>query len=363
MNNRKLVLENGLVFEGIGFGSDKEVIAEVIFNTNVVGYQEIISDPTNCKKIVCMSYPLIGNYGLADDDYESKHIYTSGMVVREYNDIPSNFRYTRTLSEVMEENEVSGISGIDTRELVRVIRDEGSMKAMICDIAKDTNDALGEIKAYSSSENLVSMVSSKKVWYSRTINRVYNVVIIDCGLKLNLVKRLNEVGCNVVVVPYNTSAEEILKYKPNGLFISNGPGSPYKQIELIEVINKLKGKLPILGVCLGHQLLAISYGASVNKMKFGKHGSNYPIKNLQTGKIEITSKNTSYVVDKASLIEAGLTITHEEIISGDVEGFVDSNKKVISIDFEPNVPIDENSENVFFTFVEMMKKYGGKRRA
>ena len=334
-----------------------------MFNTNVVGYQEILSDPTYCEKIVCMSYPLIGNYGLTDDDFESKHIYTSGMVVREYNDSPSNFRYTRTLSEVMEENDVVGIAGIDTRQLVRVIRENGTMKAMICDIDEDVKKCISELQNFNLNKDLVNLVSSKKVWYSRTVNPKYNVVVIDCGLKLNLIKRLNQVGCNVVVVPYNTPIEQILKYKPNGLFISNGPGNPELQTEIINMINAIKGKLPIFGVCLGHQLIGLSYGAKVYKMKFGHHGSNYPIKNLENGKVEISSKNTSYSIDKASLEETPLVITHENVISNEVEGFCDLKQKVMCIQFEPNIPIDDNSEDVFKKFVEMMNKYGGKRHA
>lgn len=363
MNNRKLVLENGSIFEGIGFGSEKVQVAELIFNTAVVGYQEILSDPANSNKIICMSYPLIGNYGMTDDDFESKHINISGMIVREYNDSPSNFRFTSTLSEVMNENNVSGISGIDTREIVRLVRDNGSMKALICDIDEDNDECFKILKNYKIKEELVSSVSCKKVWYSRTPNPMYNVVVVDCGVKMNLIKRLNKSGCNVIVVPYNTSLEEILKYKPNGLFISNGPGNPEVYENIINIIDQIKGKIPVLGVGLGHLIIGLAYGAKVFKMKHGHHGSNYPVKNIENGKVEITSQNHLYCLDKNSILNTSLTITHENVINLEVEGIYDKKNKVIGLQYEPSTPINENSEDVFKAFVKMFKKVGGKKNA
>ena len=362
MNNRKLVLENGLVFEGIGFGSSNEVVAEIIFNTAVVGYQEIISDPANCNKMVCMTYPLIGNYGLTDEDYESKIISTKGLVVREYNELPSNFRYTRTLGEVMEENGVSGIAEIDTRMLTRVIRDHGAMKALICNIDKPLDECLAVINNYEEEKNLVSLVSSKKIRYSRTPNPIYNVAVIDLGTKMNLIKRLNQAGCNVIIFPYNTTKEEILKYKPNGIFISSGPGNAVYLENVIELVKNLIGTLPILGVGLGHHVVALAYGAKINKMKCGHHGCNYPVKNLKTNKIEITSQNHSYVVEKESLPK-NLVVTHENVINNEVEGLIDEKKYVMTVQFEPVVPIDELSENTFQGFLELMQKHGGKKNA
>ena len=362
MNNRKLVLENGLVFEGIGFGSSKEVVAEIIFNTAVVGYQEIISDPNNCNKVVCMTYPLIGNYGLTDDDYESKVISTKGLVVREYNELPSNFRYTHTLDEVMTEAGVSGIAEVDTRMLTRVIRDNGTMKALICDINKPIEECLEVIKNYEEAKDLVKLVSSKKIWYSRTPNPMYNVAVIDLGTKLNLIKRLNQAGCNVISFPYNTSKEEILKYKPNGIFISSGPGNAAYLENVIELVKSLVGVLPIFGVGLGHQVVALAYGCKISKMKCGHHGGNYPVKNLKTGKIEITSQNHTYVVEKEGL-NKNLVITHENVLNHEIEGLMDEKKLVMTLQFEPNVPIDENSENVFQNFLDLMKKHGGKKNA
>jgi len=361
MNNRKLVLENGQVFNGVGFGSLNEVVAEIIFNTAVVGYQEILSDPTNCSKIVCMTYPLIGNYGLTDEDYESKHICTKGMIVREYNEVPSNFRYTRTLGEVMDENNVSGIAGVDTRSLMKIIRENGTMKALICDIDKPLDECMKVIEAYCEEENLTQYVTSKKVWYSRTPNPIYNVAVIDLGTKINLINKLNKAGCNVISFPYNVAKEEILKYKPNGLFISNGPGNPKKLESVVKLIKSFIGELPIFGVALGHQLIGLAYEAKAVKMKAGHHGGNYPVKNLLTGKIEITSQNHLYTLDKETI--KNLVITHENVIDGDVEGLMDEKNNVMSIQFEPSVLIDENSEDVFQRFLDLMKKCGGKKNA
>ncbi len=363
MNNRKLVLENGKVFEGVGFGSSKEVVAEMIFNTSVVGYQEIISDPTNCNKIICFTYPLIGNYGLTDEDYESKHICTKGLIVREYNDDPSNFRFTRTLSEVMEENDMAGISQIDTRSLMKIIREEGTLKALICDINKPIEEALEVIKKYHEEEQLVNLVASKKVWYSRTPNPVCNVAVIDLGTKTNFIKQLNKVGCNVICFPYNAKIEDILKCKPDGLFISNGPGNPEKLDEVVKTIKSFIGEIPIFGVCLGFELIGLAYGIDVLRMKCGHHGSNYPVKNLSTGTVEITSQNHLYTLNKEQLLNSNLVITHENVINKDVEGICDEKNKVIGIQFEPSTPIDEDSENVFQDFLNLMIKCGGKHHA
>ncbi len=362
MNNRKLVLENGKVFEGVGFGSLNEVVAKLIYNTAVVGYQEIISDPTNCNKMICMTYPLIGNYGLTDEDYESKHLSAKGLIVKEYNDLPSNFRYTRTLGDVMEENNISGISGIDTRCVMKIIREEGTQKALICDIDKPIEQCMELIKNYVEEEKLVQLVSSKKVWYSRTPNPMYNIAVIDLGTKLDYVKELNKNGCNVVVFPYNVTSEEILKYKPDGLFISNGPGNPLYLDEVVKTIKSFIGKLPIFGVCLGHQLIGIAYGIDALELKHGCHGCNYPVKNLNTGKVEITTQNSLYALDKEQFENKDLVVTHVNVITKEVVGILDEDKNVLGIQFEPVDPIDSSSENMFQEFLNLIKK-GGKKNA
>jgi len=261
--DRKIILENGKVFKGKGFGSNKEVINEIVFNTSVVGYQEILSDPSYNLQMVCMTYPLIGNYGLTDDDYETKRPYIGGFIVREYNNNPSNFRFTKTLNEVMEEFDIPGIAQVDTREITRIIRNEGSMKVMICDIDKDEKEALEELKNYNIPKNQIENVSCKKVWYSRTQNFKYNVIAIDCGIKYNIIKELNKLGCNVTILPHNSTEEEILRHEPDGIFLSNGPGDPNDAKNVIDIVKKLQKKLPIFGICLGHQIIALANDAKI----------------------------------------------------------------------------------------------------
>jgi len=359
MKNKKLVLENGQVFEGVGFGSNNEAIAELVFNTAVVGYQEILSDPSNCHQIVCMAYPVIGNYGLTDEDYESKSITVSGVVVREYNDNPSNFRFTHKLGEVMDENGVPGIAEVDTRQIVRIIRDNGTMKALICDINKPMDECMSMLKSYESPKNMVQIVSSKKVWHSRTTNPIFNVVVIDCGIKKSLVKMLNNCSCNVIVVPYNMPAEEIIKFKPNGLFISDGPGNPSDVTEVISLVKEMKGKLPILGVGLGQEIIGLAYGAKVFKQKAGHNGCNLPVRNVKTGKIEITNQNDLYALDIESLKNTGLEITHVNVLDGIPEGIEDVKNSIIAIQYNPS-DVVEKDEFVFNRFTSLMKKFGGK---
>ncbi|MFA5449273.1 MAG: glutamine-hydrolyzing carbamoyl-phosphate synthase small subunit [Clostridia bacterium] len=361
MKDKMLVLENGRVFYGQGFGGQATRIAEIVFNTSMVGYQEIFSDPSYCGQMVVMSYPLIGNYGLTDEDYESKNIYMSGFIVREYNDIPSNFRFTKTLGEVMTENRVAGISGVDTREIVRIIRNFGTMKAMITDSSRSVKDCLVALRETSLSKTQVDTVSSRKIWYSRTRNPHYTVVAVDCGMKLNILRKLNQFGCNVVVVPYNTSKTEIEKFKPDGLFLSNGPGNPEDLPEVINLVKEMKGTLPIAGVGLGHQIIALACGAKTKKMSVGHRGANHPVKNLQTGKIEITNQNHSYTIDTDSLKGTGLALTHTNLIDGAVEGLADESNMVLSLQYQPDSVAED--ENIFSLFTAHMTKAGGTRDA
>ena len=245
MKKRKLVFEDGSEYCGYGFGYDGDRVCEVVFNTSMVGYQEIISDPSYTDQAVVMTYPLIGNYGTADEDYETKTPTISGLIVREYNDLPSNFRYTKTLAEVMEEYRIAGICGIDTRKLARSIRDFGSRRALITDADTPTNKALAMLCLAPIPHDAVTRVSCKKRWYSRTANARLNVVAIDCGIKLNIIRSLNARGCNVTVMPYNTTAEEVIKMKPDGIFLSNGPGDPQDVSPVIELVRELRGKYPL----------------------------------------------------------------------------------------------------------------------
>ena len=348
----KLVLENGMVFKCNNFGSNKKQIGELCFVTSMVGYQDIISDPSYYDKIVCMSYPLIGNYGLSDDDYDFKNIHVRGYVVKENNNLPSNFRSTRVLSDAMEENDVSGIEGIDTREIVRFLRDHGLVKAMITNDEDDVEACVEELKNYIEEPHQISKVSCKKVWYSRTSNPLKTVVIVDLGLKSSLVKYLNSYGINVIVVPYNYSLEQISKFNPNGVIISHGPGNPNNYTEIIELITNLKGKYPLLGLGLGAELVALSYGAKVTKMTHGHQGANFPIRNVETDKIEIGSQNHFYSINLDEVKE--LKVTHENVLDKDVEGFIDTTNKVLGIHYLIQETLNKD-ENVVNRFINLMK--------
>lgn len=354
---RKIVLEDGAEYLGYGFGDGGDRVCEIVFNTSMVGYQEIVSDPSYTDQMVVMTYPLIGNYGMTDEDFETRLPTIGGLIVREYNDSPSNFRYTKTLSEILEENHIPGISGIDTRKLTRSIRDLGSRKVLITDADTPTEQALARLKETTLPTDAVSRVSCKKRWYSRTANPKYNVVAVDCGIKLNIIRSLNQRGCNVTVVPWNTDFETICSMNPDGVFFSNGPGNPEDVPEVIELIQKLRGKYPIFGICLGHQLICLAYGGKTYKLKFGHRGGNHPVKNLLNDKIEITSQNHSYAVDEGSLAGTGLTATHINLLDHTVEGARCEADRCFSVQYHPeSAPGPQDSAYLFDRFIDLMRE-------
>ena len=355
---KKIVLENGEEFYGYGFGADREAVNEIVFNTSMVGYQEILSDPSYTDQMVVMTYPLIGNYGTAEEDYETKFPTIGGMIVREYNDTPSNFRYTKTLAEVFEEHGIPAIWGIDTRRLVRIIRDEGSQKVMIASSATPAAEALARLRAYELPHDMVRRVSCKKRWFSRTANHRYDVVAIDCGIKYNIIRKLNEKGCNVTVVPYDISVEELLAFRPDGVFLSNGPGDPADVAPVVEKVRALRGRVPMFGICLGHQMIALAYGARTFKMKFGHRGGNHPVKCLETGRIEITSQNHSYAVDRQSRGGTGLRLTHVNLLDDTVEGMECPEDRLFSVQYHPeSAPGPQDSAYLFDKFIQMMEEH------
>lgn len=363
--NRKLILEDGSEYLGYGFGADREAVCEIVFNTSMAGYQEIISDPSYTDQAIVMSYPLIGNYGITDEDFESKMLNLGALIVREVNESPSNFRFTRTLSELLEDNDVPGVYGVDTRKLVRSIRDHGSRKVLITNADTTLEEGLEKLKNTELRHDQVQRCSCRKRWYARTTNPKYNVVAIDCGMKMNIVRELNAHGCNVTVVPYNIDVQDIISMNPDGLFISNGPGDPEDVPEVIETLKTLKGKLPMFGICLGHQLISLAFGAKTYKLKFGHRGGNHPVKDLATGKIEITSQNHSYAVDESSLEGTGLKVSHINLLDNTVEGLcnydinaetVDTNEpRVFSVQYHPeSAPGPQDSTYLFDRFIESM---------
>lgn len=353
---KKIVFQDGSEYLGYGFGADCEKVCEIVFNTAMAGYQEMISDLAFTNKIVVMTYPLIGNYGVADEDFEAKVSTLGGLVVREYNDIPSNFRYTKTLSEEMEENHIPGIWGVDTREITRKIRDNGSQRVILTNADVPTEKALEIIKNTPVETDAVAKVSCKKRWYSRTTNAKYNVVAIDCGIKLNIIRLLNARGCNVTVVPYNTSAKEIIKMNPDGVIISNGPGSPADVSSIVDVAKELKGKFPLFGIGLGTLLIGAAYGATSDKLKFGHHGGNHPVMNVETNKVITVSQSQDYTLNEASLNGTELKITHRDILDKTVEGIKNENDKVFGVQFNPEGAPGAVNDALFDMFVNLMKE-------
>ena len=353
---KKLVLENGKEFPGYGFGSNRTAVCELVFNTSMVGYQEIVSDPTYTDQIVVMTYPLMGNYGFADEDYESKFPSMGGMVVRECCDSPSNFRYTKTLNEAFEELDVPGISGVDTRMITRIIRNEGTQKAAIVDYDMPYEEVMELIRTTELRHNLLERVSCKKRWFSRTPNHKWDVVAIDCGIKYSFIRQLNAKGCNVTIVPYNSTAEEIMAFNPDGVFVSNGPGNPADAEVICETLKALRGKLPMFGVDLGHQLLAISYGAKNVKMKVGHRGGNHPVKCLETGKLEIVVQNHGYVIDEESLASTPLQVTHRNLLDNTVAGVESVVDKLFSVQYQPDCLPESNSAYLFDKFIKLMEE-------
>ncbi len=354
--DRKLILEDGTEIMGYSFGADCEKICEIVFNTSMVGYQEILSDLSYTYQAVVMTYPLIGNYGMADDDYETVSPTIGAFIVGEINDEPSNFRSTATLSAVMKKYAIPGISGVDTRKLTRHIRNNGMCKVLICDADTSLDEGLSMLKKTEIPKDAVSKVTAKGVLMKSVPDSLFHVVAIDCGMKENIVRSLNKRGCSVTVVPFDTSAEAIGFLNPDGVFISNGPGDPEDVPTLINTVKQLHGKYPMFGICLGHQIISLSYGAKCYKLKFGHRGGNHPVKNLETGKIEITSQNHSYAVDSETIKNTPLTVTHINLLDNTVEGVENKKDKVFSVQYHPeSAPGPEDSTYLFDKFIKMME--------
>ena len=351
----KLILDDGSTYFGYGFGGRKDVVCELVFNTSMAGYQEILSDPSYTDQAVVMSYPLIGNYGITNEDFESRIIAPSALIVRDLNGAPSNFRSAGTISELLQEQDIPGLSGVDTRKLVRHIRDHGSCRVLVTDAATSVEDGLAILRDTPERHDAVRRRSCTKRWYSRTSNPKFRVTVIDCGLKLNIVRMLNQNRCNVTIVPFDTCAEEILSLSPDGVLISNGPGDPADVPEVIQTLRLVRGKLPMFGICLGHQLLARAFGADTYKLKFGHRGGNHPVRDVRTGKIEITSQNHSYAVAEETLPGTGLQGSHINLLDGTIEGLSSEEDGVFSVQYHPeSAPGPQDSAYLFERFVELM---------
>ena len=353
--DRKLILEDGSEFYGFGFGAGTDAVCEIVFNTSVAGYQEILSDPSYTDQGVVMSYPLIGSYGINSEDYESRCVTPAALIVRDINGSPSNFRSTGTVEELLSDSGIPGLCGVDTRKLVRSIRDLGSRRGLITDARVPAEKGMEIIAAAPVRHDAVRRQSCRKKWYSRTSNPRHQVVVIDCGLKMNIIRMLNREKCNVTVVPFDTPADEILRLTPDGVVVSNGPGDPEDVPEVIETLKGLRGELPVMGICLGHQLTALSFGAKTYKLKFGHRGGNHPVKDLRTGRIEITSQNHSYAVDVDTVSGTGLEVTHVNLLDGTVEGLGSEKNRILTVQYHPeSCPGPQDSTYLFKQFTAML---------
>ncbi len=354
--DRKLIFEDGSEYYGTAFGASGDRVLEIVFNTSMAGYQEILSDPSYTDQAVVMTYPLIGNYGMAAEDYESLRPSIGALIVHEYNDLPSNFRSEESLGDAMVRFNIAGISGVDTRKLNRLIRDTGSQKVLITGADVPLEEGLRKLKETAIPHDAVSRVSTGKIFEVNPSGR-YHIVAIDCGMKRNIVRSLAARDCHVIVVPWNTSFESIMNLNPDGVFISNGPGDPEDVPATIDTVRHLIGKKPVFGICLGHQIISLAYGARTYKLKFGHRGGNHPVKNLETGKIEITSQNHSYAVDEESLRSTHLKVTHVNLLDNTVEGAESVPDRVFSVQYHPeSAPGPEDSGYLFDKFLSILKE-------
>lgn len=368
----KLALANGVVYSGEAFGADGEVDGEVVFNTSMTGYQEILTDPSYTGQIVTMTYPLIGNYGVNAEDVESRGLFLKGFIVRELCEVPSNFRSNESLDQYLRRNNVIGIQGIDTRSLVRQIRTQGAMKGVISTMDLDDASLLKKVQAapglvgrdlvrevmpdaVSAWDSPLSDLGRPSDFRSGSTAQAPHVVAIDYGMKWNIARYLRDLGCRVTVVPGTSTADEILALNPDGVFLSNGPGDPEPLDYAISTIRALIGQKPIFGICLGLQLLGLALGGKTYKLRFGHRGANQPVLNRRTGKVEITSQNHGFAVDSASLPD-DVEVTHVNLNDQTVEGIRHRTLPVFGVQYHPEAAAGPHDSHYLFTeFLELMK--------
>lgn len=394
-----LILEDGTVFGGTHIGADKEIVSEIVFNTSMAGYLEVLTDPSYAGQAVCMTYPLIGNYGICKDDMESLRPWPDGFIVRELSRIPSNFRCDMTIQQFLEENGVPGIAGIDTRALTKILREKGTMNGMITtDENYDLEQVLPKLKAYTTGKVVEKVTCAQKYTIPAVTDLAQNgplsgmacfdkeayargerekkpalvkklngaglkIALMDFGAKANIARSLAERGCEVTVYPALTTAEEILADKPDGIMLSNGPGDPKECTSIIQEIKKLYDtETPIFAICLGHQLMALATGADTYKMKYGHRGGNHPVKDLATGRVYISSQNHGYVVDTEHLDPKIATPAFINVNDGTNEGLAYTGKNIFTVQFHPEAcPGPQDSGYLFDRFIDMVK--GGQKDA
>ena len=351
-----LILEDGHVFTGTAIGADKEVISEIVFNTSMTGYLEVLTDPSYAGQAVVMTYPLIGNYGICYEDMESKKPWPDGYIVRELSRIPSNFRSEDTIQHFLEQNDIPGIAGIDTRALTKILREKGTMNGMITRNENyDLDEAIRRMKQYTPTGVVMKTTCKEK---SILPGNGYKVALMDLGAKRNIAKSLNDRGCEVTIYPADTKAEEIIAANPDGIMLSNGPGDPKECTEIIQEIKKLyETDIPIFAICLGHQLMALANGCDTHKMKYGHRGGNHPVKDLKTGRVYISSQNHGYVVDTDGLDPEIAVPAFVNVNDGTNEGLAYTGKNIFTVQFHPEAcPGPQDSAYLFDRFIQMMEE-------
>ncbi|MFV0381744.1 MAG: carbamoyl phosphate synthase small subunit [Breznakia sp.] len=353
---RKLILEDGSVYVGDAIGGDTFQISEIVFNTGMGGYQEEISDPSYYGQMILMTYPMIGNYGINRDDFESLNPATFGIVVGELCEKPSNWRVAMSLNEFLKQKKIPGIAGVDTRAITKKIRSSGVMKATFADMYADEKNIIKHLKNAQDMGGQVAKQSTQKPY--PIPNRGKKVVLVDFGAKQGIVRELSKRGCDLIVVPYNMDSASILAFSPDGIMLSNGPGDPKDVKVAIQTVQELLGKVPIFGICLGHQLLALACGADTMKLRFGHHGCNHPVIDIKTNKVAITSQNHNYAIDENSLKNTDLEITHKNLNDKSIEGITHKKYPAFSIQHHPEAsPGPEDANYIFDEFMDMMEKY------
>ena len=348
-----LVLENGEVFEGERIGYIKDTICEVVFNTSMAGYPEVFTDPSYCGQGMCMTYPLIGNYGIIPEDYESKKMWMSAIFIHELAPLPSNFRTQKTLNEFLVENEVPGLSGINTRKLTKILRNNGTMKGMLTDDITNIDKIIEKIK----NERITGLVDKVTCKEKYTVgDGIFKVALLDYGAKENIIRCLVKRNCTVTVFPADTTEINVNDF--DGIMLSNGPGDPEDCKLQIETIKKLyNSNKPIFGICLGHQLMGLATGAKTAKLKYGHRGPNHPVKDLETGRVYITSQNHGYYILEDTIDKQIAEVSHINLNDGTVEGLKYKNKNIMTVQFHPEArPGPQDSEYLFDEFIKMIKE-------
>ncbi|MEI8012847.1 MAG: glutamine-hydrolyzing carbamoyl-phosphate synthase small subunit [Candidatus Omnitrophota bacterium] len=361
MKDAVLYLEDGAIFRGTSLNTQGITAGEVVFNTALSGYQEVLTDPSYAGQIVVMTYPLIGNYGVNAEDVESDGVHVKGFVVKEFSRTYSNFRATGSLIQYLDDNKIIAMEGVDTRALTRHLRLSGAMKGIISTETVDPVELkalLAKVPSMDGADWVKQVATTKPYIWKNTGDKKYNVVAIDCGIKRNILRILADMGCEVHVVPPTTTAPEILAMEADGIFLSNGPGDPAAVTYVIETVRHLIGKMPIFGICLGNQMIGLALGGRTYKLKFGHHGSNHPVKDLSTGRISITSQNHGFCVDIKTLKAADVEAGHINLNDRTVEGLRHKKYPLFSVQYHPEAaPGPRDAKYLFDIFTSMMDKH------